>query len=168
MARFLALAGLCASLALVGAGKGAAGTRSISATYAVAGIETSIPTNNTSTFAGSGLGSNGDAAVWKASVVHAPLSACPFGSGSSCAITGGSFALTSSTGSQLTGSFTGGTVTPVAQQTPCGKQTFDIAGTLATTNGPAAFAGRLTHYRTLLFGTCITYFATITGGVKLA
>jgi hypothetical protein len=167
MARFFALAGLCASLALLGAGQSTAATRSISTAYAVAGIETSIPTNNTSTFGGSALGSSGDAAVWKASVVHQPLSACPFGSGSSCAITGGSFALRSSTGSQLTGTFTGGTVTPVSQQTPCGRQTFDIAGTLATTSGPATFAGRLTHYRKLLFGTCITYFATITGSFRL-
>jgi hypothetical protein len=168
MARILALAGLTVVLALVGAGEAAAAARTISPTYAVAGIETSIPTNNTSTFGGSALGSSGDVALWKASVVHQPLSACPFGSGSSCAITGGSFALTSATGSKLTGSFTRGIVTPVTQQAPCGKQTFGLAGTLATTSGPATFTGRLTHYRTLLFGTCVTYFATISGSFRLA
>jgi hypothetical protein len=164
MLRILAVAGLSVALVTAVAGPGAAAT-SVSSAYAVAGIETSIPTNNTSTFAGSALGSSFDTASWKASVVHQALSSCPFGSGTSCAITGGLFSLTSSSGAQVSGSFTGGTVTPVSQQAPCGKQIFGVAGTLATTSGQASFAATLTHYRTLLLGTCVTYFATITGSV---
>src|SRR5262249_20407024 len=106
---------------------------------------------------------------WKASVMHQALSACPFGSGMSCAITGGTFALASSDGSTLAGTFAPtGTITPLSEQAPCGKQTFAVTGgPLATTNGPATFAATLTHFRTSLFGTCITYFATIKGSVTL-
>jgi hypothetical protein len=161
------LAGVAVVFAIVVVVPGAAAATGLSTAYAVAGVETSIPTNNTSTFRGGAVGSGGDAAVWRASVVHQALSNCPFGSNTGCAITGGSFSLTSSTGAQLTGSFTGGSVIPVSQQTPCGKQTFGVAGTLATTSGPATFSATLTHYRTLLFGTCITYFATITGSLQL-
>jgi hypothetical protein len=166
MLRILVLAGLAAALAGAVAAPGGAMT-GISTAYTVAGLETSIPTNNTSTFAGAALGSGGDAAVWKASVVHQALSNCPFGSNASCAITGGSFSLSSSDGAQLAGSFTSGSVAPVSQQTPCGNQIYGVAGTLATTSGPASLTATLTHYRTLLFGTCITYFATITGSVQL-
>jgi hypothetical protein len=167
MLRGLVLAGLAVVVAIAVAVPGAAAATGLSTAYAVAGLETSIPTNNTSTFAGAAVGSSGDAAVWKASVVHQALSNCPFGTNTSCAITGGLFSLTSSSGAQLTGSFTGGSVTPVSQQTPCGRQIFGVAGTLATTSGPASLTATLTHYRTLLFGTCITYFATITGSVQL-
>ena len=168
MLRSFVLAGLGVLLAIAFAVPAAAAATGLSTAYAVAGIETSIPTNNTSTFAGAALGSGGDTAVWKSSVVHQALSNCPFGSNTSCAITGGFFSLASSSGARLTGSFTSGSVTPVSQQTPCGKQVFGIAGALATTSGPASFTARLTHYRTLLFGTCITYFATIAGSLQLS
>ena len=68
----------------------------------------------------------------------------------------------------MAGSFTGGSVTPISQQTPCGKQVFGVSGALATTSGPATFTATLTHYRTILFGTCFTYFATITGSLRRA
>jgi hypothetical protein len=168
MLRGLVLTGLTVVVAITIAVSGAAAATGLSTVYVVAGVETSIPTNNTSAFAGAAVGSGGDTAVWKASVVHQALSNCPFGSNTSCAITGGSFSLSSSSGARLTGSFTSGSVTPVSQQTPCGKQIFGVAGTLATTSGPALFAATLTHYRTLLFGRCITYFATITGSVLLS
>src|SRR5437762_3512607 len=156
MARILSLAGVVAALAAAVAVPGASATTGLSSSYALRGVETSIPTNNTSTFAGTALGSSFDAAVWKASVVHQGLSNCPFGTNTSCAITGGTFTLSSSSGAQLAGSFTGGTVTPVSQQTPCGKQVFAVSGSLATTSGPGSFEATLTHYRTLLFGRCIT------------
>jgi hypothetical protein len=168
MVRSVVLAGLVAGFTIAVAVPGAAAATGLSSTYVVAGIETSIPTNSTSTFAGAAVGSGGDAAVWKAGVVHQALSNCPFGSNTSCAVTGGAFSLTSSSGAQLAGSFTGGSVTPVSQKTPCGKQIFAVGGALATASGPASFTAKLTHYRTLLFGTCITYFATITGSVQLA
>ena len=170
MSKSHVVAALCTALALAlgVAVPGAAARTSVSSSYTIAGVETSIPTNNTSTFAGAALGSSGDAALWKASVVHQALSNCPFGSGASCAITGGTFALASSDGSTLAGTFNpGGTVTPISQQTPCGNQKFAVSGSLTTTSGPATFAATLTHFRASLFGACITYFATIKGSVTL-
>jgi hypothetical protein len=139
----------------------------VSSRYAVSGIETALPTNNTSTFGGSALGSRGDVAFWKANVVHQSLAHCPFGSGTSCAITGGTFALTSAKGGTLAGSFVSGRVTPVSQATPCGKQVFGVTGSVAAKQGPATFAATLTHYRKSLFGKCVIYFATIKGSVQL-
>jgi hypothetical protein len=168
MSRTLAIAALAAAAALAVAVPGAGAATGISNAYAIAGTETSIPTNNTSTFAGGAVGSGGDLAQWRASVVHQALSNCPFGSGKSCLITGGTFALSNAAGGQLAGSFvSGGTVTPLSQQPGCGKQVFGVAGALATNHGPASFTATLTHYRTLFFGTCVPFFATITGSVHL-
>jgi hypothetical protein len=165
MPRFLVVAGLAAALA-VGLAPGAAAA-TVSSKYAITGIETSFPTNNTSTFGGSARGSSGDVAVWSASVQHQSLANCPFGTGTSCAITGGSFSLRSSSGANVTDTFTNkGTVTPVSQQPGCGKQVFAVAGALATSAGPGSFTATLTHYRTSLFGACVPYFATITGSVQ--
>jgi hypothetical protein len=166
MARITAVTGLVATVvALIVAG-GASAATGLSSTYAVSGIETSFPTNNTSTFGGAALGSGGDAATWRASVQHQSLSNCPFGSNTSCAITGGTFSLSSFDGARLTGAFVPnqGTVTPISQQAGCGKQVFAVSGALSTSAGPAVFAAKLTHYRISLFGTCIPYFATITNG----
>ena len=168
MARILSLVGVVAAVAGLLASPSAGATVSLSTSYALAGTETSIPTNNTSTFAGTALGSRFDVAWWKASVVHQSLSSCPFGSGKSCAITGGTFSLKSSTGAQLAGSFTNGSVTPVFQAAGCGKQVFAVSGTLATTAGPGSFSATLTHYRTVLFGACVPYFATVTGSLHLS
>jgi len=166
MRRFLVVGALAAIVAAVAVpGVGAAGA--ISSKYSVSGLETSIPTNNTSKFAGGAVGSGGDAAVWKASVVHQGLSNCPFGSNTNCQITGGTFALTSSDGGTLAGTFVQGQVTPRSQQAGCGRQVFGVIGTVATNQGPATFRATLTHYRTSLFGTCVPYFATITGSVQL-
>jgi len=165
MFRLLAVAGLAAALA-VGLAPGASAA-AVSPKYQVAGIEIAVPTNDTSTFGGAALGSTGDFALWKASVQHQALSNCPFGTTTSCAITGGSFSLSSSSGVKVTGTFTnGGTVTPVSQQTGCGKQVFAVAGALDTSAGPASFSATLTHYRTSLFGGCVPIFATITGSLQ--
>lgn len=165
MARMIGVAGVVAALVALVATPSAGTTTGLSSDYALAGIESGLPTNNTSPFAGSAFGSSLDAALWKANVVHQALSACPFGSGKSCAISGGTFTLKSSTGAQLAGSFTGGAVTPVWQAAGCGRQVFAVSGTLATTAGPGVFAATLTHYRTSLFGQCVPYFATVRGSL---
>ena len=167
MRRVLVIGALAAAVAAAVAVPGVGAATGVSPKYAVTGIETSIPTNNTSTFAGTALGSGGDAALWKASVVHQGLSNCPFGTSTSCAITGGTFALHSSAGGTLAGTFASGKVTPISQQAGCGKQVFGVTGSLATNQGPATFAATLTHYRISLFGTCVPYFATIKGSVTL-
>lgn len=166
MARITAVAGLVAAVVALIVSPGASAATRLSSSYAVSGIETSFPTNNTSTFGGTALGSGGDAATWRASVQHQALSNCPFGSGRSCVITGGTFSLSSLDGAHLAGTFVSGqgSVTPISQQAGCGKQVFRVTGALATSAGPAAFAATLTHYRIALFGKCIPYFATITNG----
>jgi hypothetical protein len=164
MRRLLVAVGLLAVLASLVAVPGAQATGTLSGSYSVAGIETGFPTNSTSSFAGGALGSDGDPGAWKASVVHQSLSNCPFGSGTSCAITGGSFSLTTLTGDDVGGTFTGGTVTPASQGTSCGNQVFSVAGTLS---GSASFTATLTHYRKQIFGICVTYFATISGSLQL-
>ena len=168
MRRFLVIGALAAAVAAAVTVPGVGAATGLSTKYAVRGIETSIPTNNTSTFGGTATGSSGDLALWKASVVHQGLSNCPFGSGTGCTITGGTFSLRSSGGGTLAGTFVGGKVTPVSQGTPCGNQVFGVTGSLSTNHGPGTFAATLTHYRTSLFGSCITYFATIKGTVTLS
>lgn len=168
MVKLSVCAGLIASLVAALGVSSAVATTGLSATYVVAGIETSFPTGNTSTFGGAAVGSSGDVGSWKASVVHVPLSGCPFGSSSSCAITGGTFALSTNRG-QLAGTFVSPSfVTPISQQSGCGKQVYGVTGTLATAMGPGSFTATLTHYRTFVFGHCIPYFATITGSLHLA
>jgi hypothetical protein len=168
MRRILVLSGLVVALAAAVGVPGAAATTGLSSRYAVAGVETPFPTATTGTFAGLALGSSGDGATWTATVDHQDLSNCPFGSGLSCTITGGTFALQSLDGAQLAGSFmNGGSVTPASQQAGCGKQVFAVSGTLATTSGTASFTATLTHYR-VFFGRCITYFASIKGSLQLA
>ena len=167
MARIFAVTAAVAALAAAVVAQGAGAATGLSPAYAVSGIETSIPTNNTSTFGGTAFGTGGDAALWQASVQHQALSNCPFGTSTSCAITGGSFSLSSFDGAKLTGRFVSGAVKPVSQQAGCGKQVFAVTGSLATTAGPAAFAATLTHYRVSIFGTCIPYFATITGSFHM-
>lgn len=167
MVRISAVTGLAAVLAAVVLASGASAAPGLSTSYAIRGIETSFPTNNTSTFGGAAFGSGGDAALWQAAVQHQSLSNCPFGTSTSCAITGGTFSLHSTTGAQVAGTFANGSVTPISQQAGCGKQVFRVSGSLTTTAGPAAFAATLTHYRVSLFGTCIPYFATVTGSFEL-
>ena len=140
----------------------AAGRPLVSYSYNATGIETSIPVDNTSTFAGVAGGSSGFA-VWSTSVPHAPLNAC----GTTAVLPGGSFSLTGTHGVRLAGAFTGGTVTAPAgfcggSQPPCQNESFAINGQL-TFNGTLTgeFSGTLTHDSTMLFGSCVTYFATI-------
>jgi hypothetical protein len=162
--RRLALAGL--ALALAGASTGAAGIP-LSSTYLIGGVETSVPTNGTSRFAGVAFGAGGDAARWRAAVVHEPLSRCLARPAASCAITGGSFSLTSSSGRRIAGSFADGAIAPRSQRPGCGAQSFRVSATLATAAGPGSVAGTLTHYRARFLGACVPYFATIVGSVRL-
>lgn len=168
MARVAVFAGLIASLVAALAVSGAGASSGLSSTYVLAGIETAFPTGSTSTFGGAAVGAGGDVGKWKASVVHASLAHCPFGSGSSCAITGGAFSLSTNSG-QLAGNFVSpGFVTPISQQSGCGKQVYGVSGTVASAAGTGSFTATLTHYRTSVFGVCVPYFATITGSLHLS
>ena len=113
--------------------------------------------------------------VWSADVNHGAL---PSSVGSSGVITGGRLTLATVLDkqfAQVTGSFdtTGGTITLRDQANGCGIQHYLVADGLRNVGvGPAptgfgSFGALLTHYRTKIFGTCITYAATVAGSVSL-
>ena len=133
-------------------------------TYGLTGIETSVPTGDTSSFAGAAFSLTAGAATWTASVPHDPLTACTAPSSSACSYirAGGSFAIAS-----LAGSFVaGGTIRLVSGSpiTCTSTAVFDVRGGVAINGGgTGTFHIRLTHYQTKLFGLCIPYFATVSG-----
>jgi hypothetical protein len=91
-------------------------------------------------------------------------------------ITGGSFSLATSldgASTLVTGKFTGGTVQVKNVGTTCSDQTFAVDGVLGSVGpwysgtGSGSFSVMLTHYRRLLFGSCITYSASVSGTISL-
>jgi hypothetical protein len=108
---------------------------------------------------------------WHADVLHSPLT-------TSATITGGTFTLLTSIGgspAQVAGSFAnGGTITQISGFTGCVNQQYSLDGTLTGVGvvagpmiGSGEFHAVLTHFRALVFGRCVTYFATVTGMVQL-
>jgi hypothetical protein len=93
-------------------------------------------------------------AVWRTQIVHEPLS-----SGSTVAVTGGTFSILGRTGVRLGGAVTGGGVTVVNRGSRCTNQTYLVSVTF--TGG--SFDGTLTHHRRSILGQCLIYAATITG-----
>ena len=107
--------------------------------------------------------------AWNADVRHTPLclSCTP-----TATITGGSFSL-ATTYTLVTGTFTGGTVQVINRGANCTNQTFDVEGDLGDVGhwysgtGTGTFSAILTHYRHSIFGTCVTYGATVNGTLSL-
>jgi hypothetical protein len=68
---------------------------------------------------------------------------------------------------RVIGEFTGGTVNPVSAAPGCGRQVFDVDADLTVQRGVSPGTGHLdvtlTHFRTVVFGRCVTYFATVKG-----
>ena len=93
-------------------------------------------------------------AVWRTQIVHQPLS-----SGSTVAVTGGTFSILGRTGVKLGGAVTGGSVTVTNRGTRCSNQTYRVSVTFAG----GSFDGTLTHHRRTILGNCIIYAATISG-----
>ena len=156
------VAGLVSAACLVPAVAAA----STSSSYTASGIELAA-TSTQGTFAGRATGSGGDTALWKAVVVHQDLSTGCLATSSGCPIDqGGSFSLVNNQLSSVTGSFTGGAVKLASQAPGCGIQVFDVDGQISTTQGTGTFDVVLTHFRTSLFGSCVTVFATVSGGVS--
>lgn len=136
--------------------------------YGIVGAEYAA-TASTGRFAGVARAVD-DRAAWWATVNHAAL---PTSVGGTGAITpGGGFALDGQV-RDAAGAFTGGKIT-LLTTSDCGRQTYAVDGALAGTmtgTPSGAFIGgflaTLTHYRTRIFGRCITYAATVVGGVTL-
>jgi hypothetical protein len=122
-------------------------------------------------FAGSAAGAvPGD---WNADVRHTPLcvSCTP-----TATITGGSFLLVTilkSVPTLVTGTFTGGSVQVTDAGANCTSQAFAVNGILGDVgpwyrgSGSGTFSATLTHYRYRIFGSCITYSASVTGTLSL-
>jgi len=49
----------------------------------------------------------------------------------------------------------------------CGNETFSINATLTINGQPAVITGSLNHFSTMILGSCVTYFATISGHLQV-
>ena len=135
-------------------------------TDAVAGREL-FATPTLGIFAGVATGSLPGS--WSASIWHTPLGTAP------SSITGGSFALaTAVDGSTaiVRGTFSAGTVSQTGGFNGCANQTYAVQALLGQVGvgggtGSGTVAATLTHYRTAVFGYCVTYKATVVGVVGL-
>jgi len=110
---------------------------------------------------------------WNADVQHTAL--C-ISCSTTATITGGSFLLATTLNSVptlITGTFRGGSVQVTNSGTNCTNQTFAVNGILGNVGpwyggtGSGAFTATLTHYRHSIFGSCITYGASVTGTLPL-
>ena len=110
---------------------------------------------------------------WNADVQHTAL--C-ISCSTTATITGGSFSLATALNSiptLITGRFSGGTVQVTNPGANCTNQTFAVDGTLGNVGawyggtGGGTFKATLTHYRYSVFGSCITYSASVTGTLTL-
>lgn len=155
--RALSACVLAVALALAGAPAAAGSTL----TYSIFGVELAA-TATEATFAGVAVATD-DSGTWRAVIDHTSLG------GGSAAITAGAFAYQGKVGG-VAGAFTGGGLSRTGGSTGCAKETFAVSGTLALTAPPGAtglFDATLTHYRTIAFGRCSTYFATAKGVVTV-
>jgi hypothetical protein len=160
----LALAGLALALPASAA----------AATYSdtVSGAEYAF-TSTDGKFAGTASGSL--PGTWNVDVQHTALclTCSP-----TATITGGSFSIVTRLNgwpNLVSGTFSGGYVQVTNPGSNCTNQTFAVHGVLSGVhsllggNGSGVFDVQLTHYRFPLFGSCITYGATVAGtlGVTL-
>jgi hypothetical protein len=152
------------SAAIVVASPAAAAT----STFVLSGVETGLPQpvagtdQSTSSFAGTGLSFSAGLATWTAHVTHHSLAACA-SLGTGC-ITGGTFSLEGS--GTIAGSFTSGSIALVSgSPISCtSKAVYAVNGVVSLAGGGSAtFSARLTHYQVELFGSCVPYFATVSG-----
>ena len=116
-----------------------------------------------------GIASGALPGAWSVTVDHTPL-------GTSAVITGGDFRLATRRGGTLTvvtGGFTAGTVRQLSGFTGCVDQRYAVHGVLGDVGAGAARRGTgtlnatLTHYRTRIFGQCLTYSASVRGSLSL-
>jgi hypothetical protein len=159
------------ALATVVALAPASATAASTYTDTVSGLEYSA-TSTQGRFAGKASGQL--PGYWKAIVDHTPL---PASSASTAVVTGGSFALATSVSgvyTLVTGIFMpDGTINVTNSGPDCTNQTFAVEGTLGNVGpwysgtGSGTFSAVLTHYRARIFGSCVTYSASVSGSLSL-
>ena len=117
-----------------------------------------------------GIASGALPGVWYVTVDHTPL-------GTSASIAGADFHLATHLHGRLTavtGDFTAGTVRQLSGFTGCANQRYAVNGILgdmgfgSARSGTGTFVATLTHYRTKVFGHCVTYAASVSGSLSLA
>jgi hypothetical protein len=159
----LAVAVLLA-LPLAGAGvaRGAA-----SESYSLNGYEIWF-TPTVGTFVGTGRGTGGELAGWSSVIEHS-LVVSPSGT-----ITGGWATLYRLDGVRISGQFIGGTLRLTNDGPGCTNESHAVTGRLARISrsdsasvGIGVFRATLVHYRTWLFGRCLTYSASVGGEISL-
>lgn len=163
MTRIVVVIATLAVAAVVAASPAAAATPH----YALSGVETGIPSpsggdQSTSPFAGTAFSLSAGIATWTAHVTHHSLAACAT-LGNGC-ITGGSFSLSGA--SSIAGTFQSGSIALVSGSpvTCTSKAVYSVTGLVALVGGgTATFSARLTHYQVELLGSCVPYFATVSG-----
>jgi hypothetical protein len=149
------IAAAVAAVVVLAAAVGADAATAPSSSYQVAGFATVTPQGTTTSLAGLATGSAGDRGFVSASITTAPLAGCS-SIGSSCAITGGTLGLNGRSGSELTATFTSGSVALTAQAPGCGRQQFTVYGIAATGDGDVVFTAVLTQFRLSFRGACFT------------
>jgi hypothetical protein len=134
---------------------------STSISYEVRGVEV-YATATRGVFTGVAWAAD-DYGSWYAVVDHSVFDAAR-----TATITGGTFYLNGYR-RDVSGTFdSGGTVQLRSADLGCGREVFDVDGTLTLAGGgTGVFDATLVHYRRSLFGRCITYSATVSGTVAL-
>jgi hypothetical protein len=160
MPRILIVGPIVAAALVLAAAAVAAPTPSPS--YDLTGVATGGAQGALSALGGAARGSSGDHAVWETNVIHAPFAACAT-IGSSCAMTGGTFTLTSNNGFALAGTIMGGQLTLTAQPDRCGTQVFDVTALVSTQTSLEQFTGQLTQHRAPVRGVCTVVVANVQG-----
>jgi hypothetical protein len=139
-----------------------------STVFAVSGHEYAF-TPTVGCFAGTAVGNAGDRAAWNTCVEHDPLGSVP------TYVNGGRFAMTTRSPAGrydfVTGTFVyhGGTIETIDPGANCTNQRYLVTGALedvstsTTSGGSGRFSVTLTHFRTRIFGRCITYRASVVG-----
>jgi hypothetical protein len=147
----------------------APGVAAASRTYSdsVYGLEYSA-TSTEGKFSGTAYGALPGA--WAATVDHTPLSP-------NATVTGGSMSLRTvlnGASTNVDGTVTGGQVVRTNPgATGCVNQYYAVTlvlggvGPNGARSGTGSFGGTLTHYRRSIFGTCVSYSATISGSMSL-
>ena len=172
MSRLLRFAAVALAAAATLAVPMSAAAAPTSTSFAVRGFEYAF-TPTVGFFAGTATGNAGDRGTWNTYVEHDQLGSPP-----PIHVTGGSFWMAtrspSGTFDWVTGTFVheGGEITTIDPGANCTNQRYLVTGALenvttsTTTGGTGEFSVTLTHYRTLLFGRCVTYSASVVGSVS--